>query len=439
VKRIVKNALMSEFNAEVLATDSAAAAISLIEHENIPFNIIVSRNKLDEEASALTLLNYNYDRTPSIPIIVLGDVEFSGSNYIKTADRFRTEEIFRHIIDLLNISKEELAEIKLPEYIPVPIEIFIRSKLTICDVYIKISKKHDPDQYVKIMHTNHEINHEHITRYQQKEVTHLYVKKADRNKFFDSMIEQSVAILEKQDLPSNVIVDVAAEHYGISQNLITQMGITPHCVKLVNSSVKAIAKVVQGHTSLGPLLKLLLNNRGSYAYRHCHLITLFSHRVLNIVDWCDEKQFDQNFEKISFVAFLHDITLPEDQLVQINNKLDLYKLNLSKEKKDLVLNHANTISTIVQTFPKAPSGADIFLRQHHGVSNGIGFADTFVSNLSIHAILFIVVEDFAHHLLNFKENKLTMSEIFIKLYQRYPLPSYRKIVDALKTMIVGGM
>ena len=52
---------------------------------------------------ASTVLNYLYDKSSDIPVIVLGELDFPAANVEKLPERFRIEELKRLVIKILNI------------------------------------------------------------------------------------------------------------------------------------------------------------------------------------------------------------------------------------------------------------------------------------------------------------------------------------------------
>jgi hypothetical protein len=80
----------------------------------------------------------------------------------------------------------------------------------------------------------------------------------------------------------------------------------------------------------------------------------------------------------------------------------------------------------------------MIIKQHHGVSNGVGFPLALTAAISPMAIFFIVIEDFAKSILEISgpPEKLAsnMKEAIKPLKEKYQLPSYRKIVTEIENM-----
>jgi hypothetical protein len=100
----------------------------------------------------------------------------------------------------------------------------------------------------------------------------------------------------------------------------------------------------------------------------------------------------------------------------------------------LVANHANRAALLVQSYPRLPQGVDQIIKQHHGVSNGVGFPENLTPALSPMVVFFIVVEDFATQILQLKEGD-KLSSVIPGLKERYRIISFRKVVNELENLL----
>lgn len=76
----------------------------------------------------------------------------------------------------------------------------------------------------------------------------------------------------------------------------------------------------------------------------------------------------------------------------------------------------------------------MIIKQHHGVSNGVGFPEVLTSAISPMAIFFIVVEDFVTCVLE-QGNTDNFTSIMKYLKERYQLPTYRKVVAEIESVV----
>jgi len=371
-------------------------------------------------------------------VITLGKVETSGFNFVTVVEQIKMQALVKVIVRVLNIETKDLEHLKLPDYIPVPMHFFYLMSRSVCDVFIKLTKSGE-DQYVKRLKSNEEFDKSVIQKYEGLKVTFLYIPKDYRYSFMDSLLDQTLNKLDDSGLKDDKLIEIHTDTFDISQTLIQTIGIKPQTILLADKTIQSMTQTAMRGKKVGSLIKTILSTKGSYGYRHSYLVALLSFGIIPKLDWGGTgKRLTENFEKIVFVAFFHDILLKKEKLVRINDKIELYKSALTDDEKTLVMNHANIISGMIQKFPHAPQGVDVILKQHHGMTNGMGFAETFRSTLSGMSILFIVLEEFVTSVFNFEKGTLSLLTILEKMREKFSLPSYRKIVDLLEQSIKDG-
>src|SRR5690606_12585819 len=128
----------------------------------------------------------------------------------------------------------------------------------------------------------------------------------------------------------------------------------------------------------------------SYLFKHTQILTYICLHIIKNIDWGNAEQE----EKISFIAFFHDIALEKDEHAEIKTTIELKKANFPLAERQLIEKHAQLAAEFVSKFPHAPMGADQIIRQHHGTLNGIGFSEHWGNNISPISIVFIVAEEF---------------------------------------------
>ncbi len=431
--------LYREFNAVVTDIDNAREAVNSVENKN-SYDLIIMRDCLAGEQTASYITNVLEQRKIDIPKIVVGNL-YTNPSVINIESHFQTQDLINLIIRILKISKDQLEAIKIPEYVAVPTYYFTMMSSTPCDAYICIKKNNEPDQYIKRIHQGDSIEQNKIATYQESGLNVFYIESKNRFSFMDMMVAHATKVMdEKIDAnDDDQMVSTLSDSFNISQDLIRDLGIDEHAVKMVANNLKGIVSGFSASSGLGSLIRALLNSPGSYAYRHSHMISLMSYKVIPVMDWWPKNQIKVNLKKMIFVSFFHDILLLRDDLVRLATKNDLVLANLDKKEKELVENHANQISTTVLSYPRAPAGVDVILRQHHGVSNGIGLPRSYSSSISSMAIMFIVLEEFVDRLLNFQAERLTIPQILNNLEDKFTQPAYRRCVKAIRECLKKGI
>jgi hypothetical protein len=431
---LLSSALRAEFNADVHVEKHAVAGSAYIS-ENPLLDLVVVRNinispSNAEEQTAKAILNFIYDNELKCKVLVLGDFEAAGFEFAHIPNRFKVSDFTTTVRKTLGITLEDIKELKLGDYIPIEIQNFYVMNKAPCDTYIKLSRS-TGDQYVKRIHAGDEFDKEGIKKYESQGVTELHIPKEQKSIFLEAQLKQYLVSITDVSKPEPVLVELRSDAFDINQTLIKNTGISEQMILMSQASVKAMVTSVAHNKKLGSLLKNILNNKGSFAYKHSYLVSVFASACMHKMEWSEHKQLVANIERMTFAAFFHDILLVEEKHIRIKNKVELYQAKLEGREKELVLEHANKIASLVHDMKFAPRGAEQIIREHHGSRNGIGYSEVYSSNLGAMSIMFIVIEDFVSSLLDFKENKLSIKEIVEALDDVYPLPSYKKIVKAI--------
>lgn len=438
IGELISSNFEREFGAEVTIVHSGAEAVEIIS-KGIFFNLYVVRNfapevdGITEVPIAHLVLNLIYDRSLKTPLIVIGEFEHTYKKYALVSDRLRIEEINRLSLKALQLEKKDFAHLKLPDQMAFPITYFALMTFTPCDVFIRLMKK-GGDEYVKRLNCGEVLTKEDLKNYKEHGVTELYILKEDREIFMDAFLNQTLKNMKSANNQDQG-VDLVGDSFVISSDLIKTMGFTPACVAIVDQTVMEIRNQIMKSDKLGLLLKKILDNELSYAYRRSYLICLFAYKLLPKMEWGSGDQQSILLEKISMVSFFHDIYLDEEHLLKIMDTEQLKKAGLTLKEKNLVVNHANLAALLVQSYPKLPQGIDIIIKQHHGVSNGVGFPEVLTVGISPMAIFFVVVEDFATRVLEVK-SVTDLHKAVADIKDRYQLPSYRKIVTEIESLFL---
>ena len=433
---IAKN-LEREFGAKITVFKSGVDAIELIKKGEY-FDLFVVRNNSTEtvdhpiEEIAALFLNVLYDNQLKTPLIVIGEFEHTYKKYALVSDKLRIEELNRLVLKALNFKKEEFNHLKLPDYIPFPISYFYLMTLSPCDVFIKLTKK-TGDEYVKRLHFGESFTKDDLKKYEDLGLREFYILKEERELFMNGLLTQSLRKLRAPHSIDEAVV-MTGDSFVISSDLIKTLGISSTCVAMVDQTVHQITTQISKADKLGTLLRKLLDNQLSYSYRRSYLICLMSYNLLPKMEWGSAEQLPSLLEKIAMVSFFHDIYLDDEKLLKIMDNEALKKAKLIPRERDSVMNHANKAALLVQTYPRLPQGVDMIIKQHHGVSNGVGFPEVLTSAISPMAVFFIVVEDFVTCILD-QEDLTNFTTILKYLKTRYTLPTYRKIVTEIEGMV----
>ncbi len=431
---LIKQNLKREFDAKVHVCRSGEEAVVSIKKAEY-FDLYISRNQTDAvvpkepEPVAALVLNALYDNSLKTPLIVIGEFEHSLKKFALVAEQLRIDDLNRLVLKALNLKREEFSHLKMPDYLPFPTSHFYLMTLCPCDVYIKLAKR-TGEEFVKRLHFGEAFTKEDLKKYEEIGLKELFVLKDDRELFLNGLLTQSLKNLRGNHEPIKA-VEVTGDSFLISADLLKTLGITPACVAMVDQTIAHMRTQITKSDKLGTLLKKMFDNQMSFSYRRSYMINLVSFTLLPKMEWGSSEQQQMLLEKISMVSFFHDIYLEEERHLKVMSKEDLKVTKLSPRERDLILNHANKAALLIQNYPKLPSGIDQIIKQHHGVSNGVGFPEVLSTSISPMAIFFIVVEDFVTQVLE-NQDLAKMPIILADLKLKYTLPTYRKILTEIE-------
>lgn len=436
---IAKN-FQREFGAEVVWYMTAAEALISVK-KNDYYDLFVVRNVSEEtslkstEPIAQLFLNAIYDLNLKVPLIVIGEFEHTFKKYALVSERLRIEELNRLALKALELKKEIFSHLKLPDYIAFNIQLFYLMTHSPCSVYIRLVKKAG-DEYIKRLNFGENFNKEDLQKYEELGLKDFYILREERELFINGLLSQSLkAVKSISQTNEPVAVTKTGDSFIISSEMIKTLGITPACVAMVDHTVGMIKNQIIKSDKLGLLIKRLMDNQLSYSYRRSYLICLLSYTLLPRMEWGSGDQQNILLDKLAMVSFFHDIYIEEERLLRINDHEGFKKAQLTPREKELVLNHANRAAMLVQSYPKLPQGVDLIIKQHHGVSNGVGFPEVLTASISPMAVFFVVVEDLVSLILNNEDLALIPAHIK-QIKERYQLPSYRKVVTEIEMMFI---
>ena len=442
IGEVIVKSLERSFEAVVLYYQGSLGGIEKIQNGEI-FNLIIVRNQTVETAGvrsvsiAAPFFNLVYDMSLNTPILVIGAFDHTYKNFLSISEDLKIEAFNQGVLSLLDLSKEDAHYLKLPKFVNFSVKNFYLMTVSPCDVYIKLIKKENIE-YIKRLHANDNFSKDDLIRYEDLGLTEFFISKVDYEVFLNSLFVQALKNLKKSKT-FDESVGVLADSFAISSKLIIELGITPDCVAMVDQSIHMMKSRIQQTDKLGLLMLKLLHNKMSYSYRHSYLICAIAYTLLPRMEWGGGDQQAILLEKICMVSYFHDIYLQDEKLVKVSSREEVFKGKFTSREIDVINNHANRAATIVQTYPKLPQGVDMIIKQHHGVPNGVGFAEVLTTSISPIAIFFMVVEDFATNILAIPNPPLdivtSMAEAITPLKIKYQMPSYRKIVTEIEHLI----
>lgn len=411
---------------ETITKAKGELALQYLETENQNINLIIVRSKIAKEQTAKLIIEYMRIKGLDIPLIVIGPGDFPNLPHI--ANSLDIKILIKAAATALEITAKDMGSKVVPDFFSIPIHYFQTIKRSVCSVYAQ--QVDDSKKYNLLTEKNIDFAADLITNLMKQKIKHLYIDKMDRLEFVSNVTSELISHLETEDLSDDELISAVDKSVELFSRKLMAIGITEETVNLAKKNIASISATAKKSTKLFKLLDRLLNNKTSYMYKHTQILTYISLHLIQHIDWGNAEQE----EKISFIAFFHDIVLENDLQCQISSNHELKKSSLPALEKTLVEKHAQLAAEFVAKFPHAPMGSDQIIRQHHGQLHGLGFSDQYGSNMSPMAMVFIVAEDCTRIIMKQESGPLNRELMLKEMREKFTTNRFLKIVDKLESL-----
>jgi HD-GYP domain-containing protein (c-di-GMP phosphodiesterase class II) len=408
--------------------NTATLAIDYLKTQGKNINLIITRDKIGTEKTADALRDFITKQNLEIPMVVIGKSENNSDKVIDIDSGLDIKTLVMTSAQALGVTAQDMAKVVVPEFFEIPLQFFHHLSSPICPVYLQ--NVHN-EKYELRFDAYQEYHNGVIKDLASEGYMGLFVKKDDRLKFVTNLNQELASIMPITDLNSDEQMTAMEMSQALVQEKIAKLGITPETIQLSKTTLKNMIVTGKKTPSLKRLLARMLKNKSGYLFKHTQILIVVSQHLMTKMDWGNKEQS----EKLQFIAFFHDLALETSEQAMISTEEGLKKSDMPDVKKDLVKKHAQISASLVAQFPRAPMGAEQIIKQHHGMTNGIGFADNFGANLSPLAIVFVVAEDFTHEILT-KNNDFDVKTKLAQMRKRYSTQRFQKIINALESIVM---
>lgn len=418
-------------NTKVTLVQSIPVALDILKKEN--FDIILTLETINKENAVDEIQNTLKSQNKKIPLIIAGSSkdEVISENVIAVAGKFNIQNILKNCAKILGITAKQMAELNVGAFYPVSVEALVGITLAPCHIYQNATAK-------KFLVRQDDPIGTTITDLARDGVQQVFVSSGDRlvitNKISLTLIEKITASLKNLEAaPLLKKVQALGDGYEFAAaNLFSSDEIKQQMQEIATASAKVMGDVARDTNSLKSLLGTMLNNKDGYVFTHSMITSYVAYHMIKNVTWGGEGQV----EKINFVLFFHDIFLAPiylkyPDLTAESSLMDSPLLN--EKEKDIVLNHAKLAAEIVVSYKRCPMGADVLIKQHHGMKKGKGFVKFYMEDLSPLSKILLIAEMFVEEFVKAHKEKTPFNAKIVipKLISEFKSPSYTKMVQSL--------
>lgn len=297
-----------------------------------------------------------------------------------------------------------MASIEVPDYFPIAIKYLTKVHEAPCQLYMLVKKTGEPDSFTILAKRSTPVA-EIISKFIDDGIETIYVNKNDRLSIVNCVTSAFTTFIQNSKL-----LDTKGKTSALKEGfefVASDFCQTPEVAKevmlLVNSCTTVMEDVTKESPGLKSLLQMLTSNKGGYVYVHTMLAAFVAAHIVKKVPWGGDSQV----EKINFVLFFHDIALTPIYLKYPKLKDEeeiLFSEEVEDADKEQVLNHARMSAEVVLGYKKAPLGVDLLIKQHHGMTNGVGFAIEYKDDISPLSKVVIIAEAFVNEYLKCQRN-----------------------------------
>lgn len=422
---------------KVTLVSSTQKAVELLK-ANQNYDLIITMNMINGQDSAVILNEFLDDNNFEIPLVVVGSPSKEIPNIVVVQSSFNLHNLLRSCAQILGVTAKDMASLEVPDYYSVETDFLMRLREAPCAIYLQMKKSGDENNFTMIAKKGSDLTGV-LRKFSDEGIDHLFVNKLDRLQVINQI--------------SKVLCDFIknTEHLGMVERsealkagfefAASEFCLTPEVAQEIMSIAGACTKVMEEMTKDAPglksLLQLLNSNKDGYIYTHSILASYIANHIVKKVSWGGEG----HIEKINFVLFFHDIMLAPIYLKHPTLKYEedlLFSEELNDKEKETVLNHARLSAEMILTYKRAPLGADLLIKQHHGMTNGVGFALEFKDDISPLSKIVLVSEAFVEEYMKAKDNdsnyQIDVKKINQTLIEKFRKSTYKKIIETLDSL-----
>jgi hypothetical protein len=392
---------------------------------------LIVKEFIGDTAAAKLMINFMKKNGIDIPVIVFQGEKLAEQyeNVTSIGKNTDVRSLVRTIAKQFKVTAKQMTQVQVSEYFPFPLKLFFPG----IKYDFKIYLEKEPGKYGVFKKPEQELSRQEMQQMRQMGITRLYVDALDRLRFVNETSEILTKSLEKDDLSVPERVAMTQVAFDIVSDLASKVGIDQHTYELAQASITSMQKIVKNIPDLDSMIEELLKNEAGYRYKHSLMICLVGTRIIEILKWGNQDQIN----KLSFVAFFHDITLGSDAHAKIHSmgQLKAAAQNLSEDQVFKIKSHALDAAKLVSMYPKFPMGADTIIKQHHGSKSGVGF-DKISLNISPLSIIFIMAEEWVTFTLDSHEKGIQLSKdkVIQHLSKKYNLSRFKEYFYALNQL-----
>ncbi|MGZ3787196.1 MAG: hypothetical protein ACXVLQ_01665 [Bacteriovorax sp.] len=422
---------------EVVLVLSTQKAVDMIK-EGEKFDLIITMNMINGHDSAAILHEFLDDNNIEIPLVVVGSPSKEIPNIVIVSSSYNLQNLLRSCAQILGVTAKTMAELEVPEYFSVSTQFLIRLEKAPCSIYMQMKRGAEETNFTMIAKKGSELS-KVLKKFSDEGIETLFVNRLDRLLVINQISKALCDFIKStEDMGiGDKSVALAAGFEFVANDFCQSPEAAAEVMNIATACTKVMEEIAKEAPGLRSLLQLLNSQKDGYIYTHSILTSFVANHIVRRVSWGGES----HIEKINFVLFFHDIMLAPIYLKHPALKYEedlLFNDELTEKEKEVVLNHARLAAEMMMTYKRSPMGADLLVKQHHGMTNGIGFAIEFKDDISPLSKIVLIAEAFVEEYMKGKESdpsyQIDLKKMIPLLGEKFRKSTYKKIIETLETL-----
>lgn len=312
----------------------------------------------------------------------------------------------------------------------VHIRLLRKANVLPCDVFIRLGE----EKFVRVFLENDVFGDKDLEKYASRKTDFLYIRDAGISAFFKKVMQGYVSAqamqVEAGAQPTRSLV-ISQDIIGSMHDIGSRLGFTPEFEEMVLQTIELTLKVVERNPKLAELLKQIDLNHPNYVSTHSVLLSAVACWMAMRMDW----NSDQTLVKLTLAAFLHDISLKDEDLARVGELHELYestKRVFSSDEIALWREHPVRAAEIARQFSDVPPDVDMIVLHHHELPQGNGSPNHLThSKIPPLSSLFIVAHDLVNYFLDCGTDA-DLKVFAARMKKKYAIGHFKRILTVVQ-------
>jgi hypothetical protein len=317
------------------------------------------------------------------------------------------------------------------EYVPIRIAHLLRMGEVRYDLYMKLGEDH----FVKVIRQGESFLISDAERFQDKQLTHLYISQNDAQSFLKTFETNFGILMGSGRKNPDQKLTLSLEAMDVIEKLSRTLGWKPEMVATAKKCIDLALSCISANPDILAILNKQRKSPEAYYSQHSGPLAMVTAVFCQQLGWVSES----SQTKLAMAALMHDMTLTNEYL----DNADEWNQR-AKNKSDVTVetvryrNHPIEAAKMIQTIKNLPPDIDQIILQHHESPDAKGFPRGLNSGwISPMSAVFIISEDLINHLMDKEDLKGKIEEFVMSREKFYVEGNYKRVFQALKANLIS--